>query len=137
MNIDKPITKLHTRLLLWLSQLLTPDAPLVCVTPVVDPVLGDPDPEPAVADDGPPPLAVPTPPLPLLLPLLSVSVGLAGPEAEVALPSVTPAFFNPQAPLKVLRSFTLRSAAGVDPQFAAWVIHIALLSRSNTAILNH
>lgn len=100
------------------SILLTPKEGAACVVPV-DAGL---DAEPTVVDD---PLLVPPSP-----PLLVVPPPVTG----VLLPPVTPALVSPQAPVNVARSFALLSAAGVDPQLAAWVIQIALFSKSKTAV---
>jgi hypothetical protein len=40
----------------------------------------------------------------------------------------------PQAPVRLLIAAMLTRAAGVEPQFADWVIQMMLLSRSKTAI---
>ena len=41
--------------------------------------------------------------------------------------------FSPQAPVTAVKSWILLSAAGVEPQLAAWVIQIESVSRSKTA----
>ena len=41
--------------------------------------------------------------------------------------------FSPQAPVTAVKSWMLLSAAGVEPQLAAWVIQIESVSRSKTA----
>lgn len=71
--------------------------------------------------------SVSPPPGKMLLLLLLVPVPLPVPG--------TAALVSPQAPVTAAKSRTSLRAAGVEPQFSAWVIQMESVSRSKTAVV--